>query len=248
MSLIKAHNINVTLGGRHILRNTSVDVDAGKILTIIGPNGGGKTTLIKVLLGLLKPESGSVERAEGVQVGYVPQKCFVDQSMPMNVLRFMKMHPNTNSKAIQAALSMVNATHLLTHAVHNLSGGEWQRVLLARAILKTPQVLMLDEPVQGLDYNGEAEFYQLIQKIKHESGCTVVMVSHDLHVVMGATDEVICLNGHVCCYGKPDTVAQHPEYISMFGKQNAEAFAVYSHHHNHQHALDGSVEKSCEDC
>jgi zinc transport system ATP-binding protein len=214
-----------------------------QIVTLIGPNGAGKTTLVKIALGLLPASQGIVTRKPDLRIGYMPQRLRLETTMPMSVQRFLQLVPGARSEAISTALGEVGADNLLRASLHGLSGGEMQRILLARALLLQPELLVLDEPTQGVDLKGQAELYRLITRIRDRHHCGVLMVSHDLHLVMSATDEVICLNQHVCCHGHPEQVSNDPIYLEMFGKQGAEAMAVYTHHHNHRHDLGGEVIK-----
>ena len=236
-SLISLNNIAMTFQGRPILQNISLDVQQGEIVTLIGPNGAGKTTLIRIVLGLQQPTNGLRNLAKGVRIGYMPQKIHVDPSMPLIVKRFLSL---TGSKlpAIEIALQRTNVSRLLNSPVQSLSGGEMQRVLLARALLNKPDLLVLDEPVQGVDVNGQRSLYNLITEVRNEYNCAVLMVSHDLHLVMASTDRVICINQHICCSGHPQTVVKHPAYIKLFGDKLDE-LAIYTHHHDHEHDLNG---------
>lgn len=232
--LIEAQNITKSYGKLKAVEGVSLRLQAGEIMTIIGPNGSGKTTLLKLLLGLETPDSGTVERTEGLKVGYLPQKMQVDPILPMNVEWFLKLYARGKAD-IAAALEEVEAAHLLKQPLQELSGGETQRVLLARALLAQPQLLVLDEPVQGVDVNGQTKLYELISRVARKRNCAVLMVSHDLHLVMSATDEVICLNHHICCAGHPHKVSGDPAFSALFGDHAAKSLAVYTHHHNHQH-------------
>lgn len=236
--LLKAEGLGVDLGGRSILRGVDLSLRRGEIVTVIGPNGGGKTTLLRAVLGLLKPSHGRAFIAAGVTIGYVPQRFAVDRVLPMTVERLMRLTARPDRPAIEQALSETGTAHLVDSSVHALSGGEMQRVLLARALVRAPDLLVLDEPVQAVDYAGEAALYALIGEIRERRGCGVLMVSHDLHVVMAATDRVVCVNGHVCCTGTPHEVSGHAEVRRLFGPQ-AELFALYRHHHDHDHDLSG---------
>lgn len=229
------------MGNRHVLQNVSLHLTRGQILTLIGPNGAGKTTLVKLALGLLAPSSGIVQRTEGMRIGYMPQRLQVDATLPITVHRFLQLVPGARAGEIAAALAEVGASRVQHSRLQALSGGEMQRVLLARALLGKPDLLVLDEPTQGVDLKGQAELYHLITQLRDRHGCGVLMVSHDLHLVMSATDEVICLNQHVCCHGHPEQVSSDPAYLELFGKSGAQAMAVYTHHHNHEHDLAGEV-------
>jgi zinc transport system ATP-binding protein len=240
-ALLHLHAVDYHVGNRHILQQVNLHLNAGQILTLIGPNGAGKTTLVKIALGLLQPTSGAVNRSAALRIGYVPQKLHVDSTLPLSTQRFLQLAPRSSKADIDAALAEVGAEHLRDSRLQSLSGGELQRVLLARALLGNPQLLVLDEPTQGVDLKGQAELYRLITRIRDKHGCGVLMVSHDLHLVMSATDEVICLNQHVCCHGHPEQVSNDPAYLELFGRAGVEAMAVYTHHHYHEHDLHGDV-------
>ena len=240
---MRLQGIGYEHGPRHILQNVSFDIERGQIVTVIGPNGAGKTTLVKIAMGLLQANSGSVSLASGLRIGYMPQKLRLENTMPISVQRFLGLVPGATNQRIAAALSEVGAQGVLHSSLHDLSGGELQRILLARALLLDPQLLVLDEPTQGVDLKGQAELYRLITRIRDQHDCGVLMVSHDLHLVMSATDEVICLNQHICCHGHPEQVSSDPAYLELFGKTGAEAMAIYTHHHNHHHDLTGDVVK-----
>jgi zinc transport system ATP-binding protein len=240
-ALLHLHAVNYHADGRHVLHDVSLHLTRGQILTLIGPNGAGKTTLVKLALGLLTPSSGIVQRTAGLRIGYMPQRLQVDASLPLSVQRFLQLVPGTRSQSIAAALEEVGALRVQYSRLQALSGGELQRVLLARALLGKPDLLVLDEPTQGVDLKGQAELYRLITGIRDKHQCGVLMVSHDLHLVMSATDEVICLNQHVCCHGHPEQVSNDPAYLELFGKSGAQAMAVYTHHHNHEHDLAGEI-------
>lgn len=239
--LLRARGLVVRAGGRVLLDHIDIDVSAGEIVTVIGPNGGGKTTLVRTLLGLIRPDAGAVWRAPGLTIGYVPQRVAINPMMPVSVARLLAATLRPPRAAILAALRETGVEHLADQSVHTLSGGELRRVLLARALLRNPKLLVLDEPAAGVDHAGEIALYELIQRLRDERGCGVLMVSHDLHVVMAATDKVVCLNTHVCCMGRPAEVTRHSEYMRLFGPTAAGALAVYQHHHDHDHALSGDV-------
>lgn len=249
-SLISLHNINVTFDNKQALQNITLDIEANNIITIIGPNGAGKSTLVKVMLGLLKPTSGKINRAPKLKIGYVPQKLRLNETLPLTVDRFLKLAGKNTLTQRQAVLERVGAGHLAKQNMHRLSGGENQRVLLARALLKQPNLLVLDEPAQGVDVQGQIDLYKLINQIRHETGCGVLMVSHDLHLVMAQTDEVICLQHHICCHGSPESISKHPTYIELFGQSAKDTLAVYHHNHKHEHTLSGEAVSECshQDC
>lgn len=234
-------NAGINRAGNWLVRGVSMTVEAGEIVTLIGPNGSGKTTTVKMALGLLKPDEGSSQLQPNLRVSYVPQKLSIDWTLPLTVLRFMRLTGAVSKTEANDAMALTGVDHLAKAEVRNLSGGEFQRVLIARAIARRPELLVLDEPVQGVDYNGEIALYDLIKNIRDEFKCGILMISHDLHVVMAATDKVICLNGHVCCSGSPTAVAESAEYKALFGGRAASTLAVYEHHHDHTHLEDGRV-------
>ncbi len=240
--IIHARKLTLRRGGRMILQNVDIAVSSGEIVTLIGPNGAGKTSLVRLLLGLMAPDSGAITRAPGLTIGYVPQRFAVNAAIPLTVGRFLTLTARGDAAAA-ALLKEVGAGHLEGAQVSDLSGGEFQRVVLAKALMGNPRFLVLDEPVQNVDFTGEAELYRLIETIRDTRGCGVLLVSHNLHVVLGTSDRVVCLNQHVCCSGVPESVAKHPEYARLFGARGAQAFAIYAHHHDHEHDLSGSVSK-----
>lgn len=229
--------------GRWLVRGIDLTIRQGEIVTLIGPNGAGKSTTAKLAIGVLKPDEGHVERADGLTIGYVPQKLSVDRTMPLSVERLMHLTGKVSEDKVSAALDAVSIPHLRKAEVQNLSGGEFQRALLARAIARDPDLLVLDEPVQGVDFAGETALYQLIGEIRERTGCGILMISHDLHVVMAGTDTVICLNGHICCRGTPAVVSQSEDYRRLFGVSRP-GIAFYDHNHDHTHLPDGRVRHS----
>lgn len=241
LPLVELQQIEVSFGGQKALQNINLTVYANSITTIVGPNGGGKSTLLKVLLKLLTPTKGKITHQKGLKIGYVPQKLHLDHSMPITVQKFLSLKPNCSAQAIQEALALFSITHLAENNMQKLSGGELQRVLLARAILDRPQLLVLDEPMQGVDITGQTELYQLLNNTRSWLNCAILMVSHDLNIVMANTDEVLCVNKHICCAGTPEMVTNDPHFIHFFGDQFAKNVAFYSHHHNHHHNLHGDV-------
>ena len=240
-ALVTLDNAGIHRAGRWLVRAVSMSVDVGEIVTLIGPNGSGKSTTAKMALGILKPDEGRVGRKPGLRVAYVPQKLAIDWTLPLTVTRFMRLTGHVSDREAGAAMAATGISHLAGAEVRNLSGGEFQRVMLARAMARKPDLLVLDEPVQGVDFTGEIVLYDLIKHIRDELQCGILLISHDLHVVMAATDRVICLNGHVCCSGTPTTVASSPEYKALFGARAASTLAVYEHHHDHTHLPDGRV-------
>ncbi len=237
--LVKATGLGVRFGDLTVLDRVDLSVRPGQIVTVIGPNGSGKTTLIRTLLGLVTPSDGTVKRRPGLTIGYVPQSLAVDASLPLTVRRFISLAaPRAGTDEVQAALAEMGVERTSERAVQSLSGGEQKRVLLAQAILRRPDLLVLDEPGAGVDVAGQGELYELIRRIRDRSGLGVLLVSHDLHLVMAAADLVVCLNHHVCCTGHPETVSRDPEYLSLFGAA-AGTLALYRHDHDHHHGLDG---------
>ncbi|HDZ58257.1 MAG TPA: zinc ABC transporter ATP-binding protein ZnuC [Pseudomonas xinjiangensis] len=238
--LLDLERISLRLHGSSVLDQVSLRVMPGEIVTLIGPNGAGKTSLVRIVLGLLKSDSGKVWKQPRLRVGYMPQKLHIDATLPLTVDRFLMLSPGVKRAAVLEALVEVGADHLLKRPLQQVSGGELQRILLARALLRKPHLLVLDEPVQGVDVNGQIELYQLITRLRDRYGCGVLMVSHDLHLVMATTNTVVCLNRHVCCSGHPEQVSLDPAFVALFGEQ-ASALAVYNHHHDHAHDLHGEV-------
>jgi zinc transport system ATP-binding protein len=248
-TLINAKGICVTRLGKNILRDAELTVQAGEIVTLVGPNGAGKSTLVKVMLGLEQADIGQVEKRSGLSVGYMPQRLHLDATLPLSVKRFISLAERSffaqNQERIDQCLALTGTEKLKKRAMTSLSGGEFQRVLLARAFYNKPQLLVLDEPVQGVDVGGQAAMYELIHRIREEWGCGILMISHDLHLVMAATDRVVCLNQHVCCEGHPDSVSAHPEFLRLFGESTEAEVAIYTHEHDHQH--DHFGDHTCTD-
>ncbi len=228
--LISSHGLSVKFGSHLILDNINISVSQGEIVTIVGPNGSGKSTLLKTLIGAISAISGHIERSESLKIGYVPQRLHIDETLPMTVYRFLTLPLRHSKSRIKQALEQAGVANLETQQLRSLSGGQLQRVLLARALLEQPSLLLLDEATQGLDQRGTVDFYQQIDAIRKQTGCAVIMVSHDLHVVMRRTDRVICLNGHVCCEGVPEKVSASPEYKALFGLDDEDVLGVYRHH------------------
>ncbi len=245
--LVTLEDVGIRLGGRDVLQSVSLDIGENEIVTLIGPNGGGKTTLVRLILGLTRPGTGRVQRRDGLRIGYAPQHFQVDWTLPLSVRRLMSLTDRHSEAAILAALEETGVAHLVDAEAQTLSGGEFRRVLLARALVRQPDLLVLDEPVQGVDFAGEIALYELIADIRKRRHCSILLVSHDLHIVMSATDRVVCLNGHVCCSGVPGEVGASPEYVRLFGPRAADSFAVYTHHHDHHHHLDGAIADGAPD-
>lgn len=238
MSLIAADGIDLRFGGQRVLHGVTLRVARGEIVTIVGPNGSGKSTLLRVLIGALRPSAGRVVRQAGLRLGYVPQRLHIDPTLPITVRRFLDLPVRVAEDLAAAALQRAGVAGTGRRQMADLSGGQFQRVLLARALLAAPDLLILDEPTQGLDQPGSAAFYRQIEQVRDATGCAILMVSHELHVVMSASDRVICLNGHICCEGTPEHVSAAPEYRALFGAGTGGALALYRHdhdHHDHDH-------------
>jgi zinc transport system ATP-binding protein len=240
--LVTLSNAGIQSAGRWLVRGVDFTVRQGEIVTLIGPNGSGKTTSARMALGVMKPSEGKVERKTDLRIGYVPQKLTIDQTMPLTVKRLMTLSHRLSETEIEEALASTGISHLANSEVQYLSGGEFQRALLARAIARRPDLLVLDEPVQGVDFSGEIALYDLVKEIRNKTGCGVLLISHDLHFVMAQTDTVICMNGHVCCRGTPQAVSASDEYVKLFGPSAAASLAIYKHEHDHRHLPDGRVE------
>jgi zinc transport system ATP-binding protein len=239
-SLISARGLWLRRGSRDVIAGVDLDIRPGEIVTLIGPNGAGKTTLVKILLGIERPDKGLIERPASTRIGYVPQRFEVDATIPMTVRAFLALGEPVSAEAVRKALRETGTLNTEGQQLAKLSGGETQRVLIARALLRQPNLLILDEPARGVDFSGEAELYDLIGRLRDNHRLGILLVSHDLHVVMARSDRVICLNGHVCCSGKPDDVSQHAAYARIFGPQGATTLGVYRHHHDHAHDLSGA--------
>ncbi|PVX39856.1 zinc transport system ATP-binding protein [Pasteurella langaaensis DSM 22999] len=239
--LIELKDICVNFGQKTALQHINMAVYPNAVTTIVGPNGGGKSTLLKVLLKLIKPSSGKIKYGKNVRIGYLPQKIHLDHSFPITVEKFLSLKKGISQSDIQQAIELLSIGHLIKNSLQKLSGGEMQRVLLARAILNKPNLLVLDEPTQGVDINGQVELYQLIHQTRKTLNCAVLMVSHDLHIVMADTNNVLCVNQHICCAGSPETISAEPAFIQHFGDQFAKNIAFYTHHHNHRHDMHGDV-------
>jgi zinc transport system ATP-binding protein len=239
--LAEVAGVDVTLGGKVVLSDVALTAREGEIVTLIGPNGSGKTTLVRVVLGLLRADRGRVYLRPGARVGYMPQRVAVDRTLPLTVARFLALGARGAGGRLLAALSEAGAAELADHPVQELSGGEMQRILLARALLREPDLLVLDEPAQGVDVTGQEELFDLITRIRDRRGCGVLMISHDLHLVMASTDTVVCLNHHICCTGRPESVSREPAFLALFGPAAGQGLAIYTHEHDHRHDAGGTV-------
>ena len=237
--LLSARNLGYTQAKRVILDNVSFELRRSQITTIIGPNGAGKSTLTNIVNGLIGDYTGEIERLPGLRIGYLPQKVYVNTLMPLSVERLLQLTHSASGQEIEHALAQTEVGYLRQRQVRSLSEGELKRVLLARTTLGKPDLLVLDEPTAGVDVSGEIRVYELIGELRNELQCAVLLVSHDLHLVMSQTDQVLCLNQHLCCSGLPESVSQHPEYLALFGNQAAESIAIYAHHHDHVHDVSG---------
>ena len=235
MSLITVENLSVKYGTNFVLRKINLEIKSGEIVTIVGPNGSGKTSLLKAIIGAVQPADGKIAIKSKLKIGYIPQRLNFDTTLPITVERFMTLTEKVDKSTYKSALETAGVPEILRSQMSSLSGGQFQRVLLARALLGAPEILILDEATQGLDQPGSAAFYRQIEQVRQNTGCAVLMISHDLHVVMSASDRVICLNGHVCCEGTPSAVVSAPEYQELFGAGTEGALALYRHDHDHVH-------------
>ena len=239
--LVAANQVGFHYAGREVLSHVDLQVHAGEIVTLVGLNGSGKSTLVKLLIGLLPVQTGTVSKRQGLCVGYSPQTLNTDPFMPLTVKRFLTLNNPSSNRELVALMGEVGAEDILDNQLSQISGGELHRVMLARALLRKPDLLVLDEPLAGVDVAGQSDIYRFISSIRDRHGCGVLLVSHDLHLVMAATDTVACLNHHICCTGHPESVAKHPEFVSLFGQHVAESMAIYTHHHDHTHSASGDV-------
>lgn len=240
--LIKLDNIGIFRSDKWLIRGISLELSKGEIVTLVGPNGSGKTTTAKVVLNILKPDEGKMI-FNAKKVAYLPQAISIDWTLPIRVRDFMNLTSKLSDVEVTEALNLTGVEKLISTDLRNLSGGEFQRVLLARAIARKPDLLVLDEPAQGVDFNGEISLYNLIKEISEQLECGILLISHDIHFVMAATDQVICLNGHICCSGSPNAVIKNPAFVELFGARASSALSFYEHQHDHDHGNDGSIIK-----
>lgn len=235
--LVTVSKVSLVRNRKQILKDVSFTLAPGEIISLIGPNGAGKSSLVKCITGIWKITSGCVTKASDIRIGYMPQAISFDPSLPMTVERFLQL--GQNAPFIQTVLQEVGVAHVAKSQLNDLSGGEWQRVLLARALMRKPDLLVLDEPAQGVDLVGQDELYHLIRTIRDQYRCAILLVSHDLNLVMAKTDKVLCLNQHICCFGSPQVVGQDPAFLSLFG--HIPEMAIYTHEHDHQHDVAGDI-------
>ena len=241
-TLLKLESVGFSKNNKWLVKGVSLEVKQGEIVTLIGPNGSGKSTTAKIALGIYKDIEGTVNKLTN-KIGYVPQKISIDWTLPIRVIDFMSLTEEPTEEQMNIALNLTGVEYLKNKSLSDLSSGEFQRVLIARAIAKQPDLLVLDEPVQGVDFKGEITLYELIKKISEELNCGILLISHDLHVVMAATDFVVCLNGHVCCSGTPQVVAKNNEYKELFGDRASSILSLYEHKHDHTHSQDGTIKR-----
>ncbi len=238
MIVAQLENIGLEIGKRNILQNINLELKRGKITTLIGPNGGGKTSIARIIVGTVKPTAGKVKKDLFLKVGYMPQKIALDATIPLRVIDFLRLSrykiSENEIEILVQKFAKLNLAKILRHSIHDISGGELQKVLFLRAIVHNPDLLVLDEPTQYMDIGAVEEFYHVIDEIRNQSKCAILLISHDLVAVMQKTDFVFCVNHHVCCHGAPESVNEHPEYLALFGRGNGE-LAVYKHRHDHKH-------------
>ncbi len=233
--LASLENISLYLNDQQILKGINLEIRKGQITTLIGPNGGGKTSIARILIGILKASSGKVTIQKNVKIGYVPQKLAIDKTIPLRVIDFLKLSADSTTKQLVEITKKLNIENILEKSLHQISGGQMQKSLLAKALMGNPDILVLDEPTSNMDIAAQGEFYDLIEEIRKQQHCAILLISHDLHIVMQKTNQVICVNHHICCEGNPESINNHPEYLSLFGKHKINNIAIYPHHHDHQH-------------
>lgn len=231
-------NISLKLNDQQILNGINLEIHKGQITTLIGPNGGGKTSIARILIGILKASSGQVFVQENIKIGYVPQKLEIEKTIPLRVIDFLKLSTSACAEATAQLLEIatkLRIENILQKSLHQISGGQMQKTLLAKALMNNPDILVLDEPTSNMDISAQGEFYDLLEEIRKKQHCAILLISHDLHIVMQKTNQVICVNHHICCEGNPESINNHPEYLSLFGHHKIDNIAIYPHHHDHQH-------------
>ncbi len=231
--------ISLKINNRQILSDINLEIKQGEITTLIGPNGGGKTSIARILIGILKANSGTVFVSKNAKIGYMPQKITIEKTIPLRVIDFITLTScnwqKKKTEEIDKLSSKLGISNILTNSIHQISGGQLQKVLLISALINNPEILVLDEPTQYMDVSSQNDFYQIIEEIREQKKCAVLIISHDLHIVMQRTNQVICINQHICCKGTPESINQHPEYLSLFGNNKTDNIAIYSHRHDHKH-------------
>lgn len=238
-TLARLEDVSLKLNDQEILRNIDLEIKQGQITTLIGPNGGGKTSIARILIGILKPSSGKIFIKKSLNIGYMPQKLEIDKTIPMRVIDFLELFPNSKSSLTDQKIHQLSRKlgidGILRQSIHKISTGEMQKTILVRTLINNPDILVLDEPTASMDISTQTEFYRIIEEIRDRENCAILIISHDLHIVMQKTNQVICVNHHICCYGSPESINNHPEYLSLFGTKQTDNIAIYSHHHDHQH-------------
>jgi zinc transport system ATP-binding protein len=230
--LASLKNTSLKLNDQQILKDINLELKQGEITTLIGPNGGGKTSIARILLQILHPSSGKVFIKKNIKIGYVPQKLEIEKTIPLRVIDFLGLDIKIPEMTM---IKKIGIENILEKSIHQISGGQMQKTLLARALINNPEILVLDEPTSNMDISAQAEFYDLIEEIRKKQHCAILLISHDLHIVMQKTNQVICINHHICCSGSPESINEHPEYLLLFGKNKASNIAIYPHNHNHKH-------------
>lgn len=229
-------SISLSLNNQQILKNINLELKKGEITTLIGPNGGGKTSIARILIGILKASSGEVFISKNAKIGYMPQKLEIEKTIPLRVIDFLNLSATAEAMArLEAMAKKLLIENILEKSIHKISGGELQKALLVKTLINNPDILVLDEPTQYMDIAAQAEFYQVIEEIREQKNCAILIISHDLHIVMQKTNQVVCINRHICCEGSPESINNHPEYLSLFGKDRIDNITIYSHHHDHKH-------------
>lgn len=237
-ALIQFDKVSLEANGQHIVQDITFEIKKPEIITLLGPNGAGKTSLVRLLVGLESPTQGSITRHPNLCIGYVPQQLSLKKSLPLTALRFLQAGKKSSEQQIKDALRLAQAEHLIHKSVQILSGGERQKLLLARALLGAPDLLVLDEPMQGIDLHGQEELYSLLYDLQRQQDISIFLVSHDLHIVMSESNHIMCLNKHLCCSGSSEEIQSNPEFLKMFGLESAAHLAIYTHRHDHHHGFN----------